>query len=82
MVADVRILQEEAMLAPDVAINQMLMYVRSFFPNLPGSGVAEEVEGASMWYWGTGYRSWRSGGVQVVYHGLNGRWKGQGWNDP
>ncbi|BEI81831.1 hypothetical protein CcaverHIS002_0209910 [Cutaneotrichosporon cavernicola] len=80
-VGDVLILQEEAMLAPDTAIQQLLTHVRSFFPSLPGSGAARSVPGESLWYWGTGYRSWRSGGRRVLFHGLSGRWKGQGWNE-
>lgn len=79
--ADASILQEEAMLAPDSAITQLLAHVRSFFPSLPGSGVARAVPGESLWFWGTGYQSWRSGGKRVLFHGLSGRWKGQGWNE-
>lgn len=78
---DSSILQEEAMLAPDTAMSQLLNHVRSFFPSLPGSGVARAVPGESLWYWGAGYRSWRSGGRRVLFHGLSGRWKGQGWNE-
>lgn len=80
-VGDVLILQEEAMLAPESAMQSLLTHVRSFFPSLPGSGVARAVPGKSLWYWGIGYRSWRSGGRRVLFHGLSGRWKGQGWNE-
>ncbi|CAK9785603.1 hypothetical protein CC85DRAFT_272488 [Cutaneotrichosporon oleaginosum] len=80
-VGDVLVLQEGAMLAPESAMQRLLYHVRTFFPSLPGSGAARVVPGESLWYWGTGYRSWRSGGRRVLYRGQGGRWKGQGWND-
>ncbi|KAL1413291.1 hypothetical protein Q8F55_001047 [Vanrija albida] len=67
-VGDVLILQEQAYNAPESAMRSLLSHVQQFFPLLPGSGFAKAVKGYSLWYWGTGYESLRSGGTQVVYY--------------
>ncbi|RXK35960.1 hypothetical protein M231_06783 [Tremella mesenterica] len=67
-VGDVLILQNEAFNAPDEAFAGLIARAKSL----------SEVEG-DPWVYGTGWESWRSGGKMVLYHGLRGSWKGQGW---
>ncbi|WVQ66871.1 uncharacterized protein L199_005062 [Kwoniella botswanensis] len=70
-VGDVLILQEEAWHAPDKAIRQLLCHVRSL-----GYDLLEK--GQDPWLFGSGWKSWQSGGKKVSYHGLTGIWKGKG----
>lgn len=72
-VGDVLILQEGAFQAPEFAIDRMIEYIRQYFPMLPGSGSVKYIPGENLWYWGAGYETWKTGGRQLVFHGLSDR---------
>lgn len=72
-VGDVLILQEGAFQAPEPVIDRMIEYIRQYFPMLPGSGSVKYIPGENLWYWGAGYETWKTGGRQLVFHGLSER---------